>query len=96
MTDEPILRSGDHGEWVRHLQQMLTVAGHDPGPADGAFGDRTLASVWAYQSSFGLVVDGVVGPDTWFQLYVPPSLDTVVPTVRRLSRSLVKVDVPAV
>jgi peptidoglycan hydrolase-like protein with peptidoglycan-binding domain len=73
VTDEPILRRGDHGEWVSHLQRLLAKAGHDPGPDDGKLGDRTQASVWAYQRAFGLAVDGVIGPDTWFALHLPPS-----------------------
>jgi peptidoglycan hydrolase-like protein with peptidoglycan-binding domain len=73
VTDEPILRRGDCGEWVSHLQQVLAKAGQDPGPVDGEFGERTQASVWAFQRAFGLVVDGVIGADTWFNLHKPQS-----------------------
>jgi murein L,D-transpeptidase YcbB/YkuD len=74
VTDEPILRRGDHGEWVGHLQRLLAQAGHDPGPVDGRFGDRTQDTVRAYQRAFGLAIDGVVGPDTWFALHLPSSV----------------------
>lgn len=71
MPDEPVLRRGDHGEWVCHVQRLLAKAGHYPGPVDGEFGDQTQSSVWAYQKAFGLVVDGEIGPDTWFTLHLP-------------------------
>jgi len=49
---------------VRQLQQALTAAGYDPGPADGTFGEQTEAAVAAFQQANGLSVDGRVGPDT--------------------------------
>jgi peptidoglycan hydrolase-like protein with peptidoglycan-binding domain len=71
MSDEQILRHGDSGTWVSHLQQLLLRTGYDPGPVDGEFGDETEAAVLAYQRGLRLAVDGVVGPDTWFALYRP-------------------------
>lgn len=61
----PTLRRGARGDAVRHLQDHLRAAGHDPGRTDGSFGPRTDAAVRAFQASRGLVVDGVVGPRTW-------------------------------
>ena len=49
---------------VRELQQALTAAGYDPGPADGTYGEQTEAAVVAFQQSNGLSVDGRVGPET--------------------------------
>jgi peptidoglycan hydrolase-like protein with peptidoglycan-binding domain len=49
---------------VTQLQQALTSAGYDPGPADGTFGDRTDAAVKAFQQTNDLTADGVVGPET--------------------------------
>jgi hypothetical protein len=49
---------------VEQLQQALTKAGYDPGPADGTFGPRTEAAVVAFQEANGLSVDGRVGPET--------------------------------
>ena len=49
---------------VEQLQQALTKAGYDPGPADGTFGRRTEAAVVAFQEANGLSVDGRVGPET--------------------------------
>ena len=49
---------------VEELQQALSTAGYDPGPADGTFGRRTEAAVAAFQAANGLSVDGRVGPET--------------------------------
>ena len=49
---------------VEQLQQALSKAGYDPGPADGTFGRRTEAAVVAFQEANGLSVDGRVGPET--------------------------------
>jgi hypothetical protein len=59
------LKSGSRGEDVRHVQELLQMAGHDPGPMDGIFGSRTDQAVRAFQGSRQLVQDGVVGPRTW-------------------------------
>lgn len=58
------ITTGQRGEQVRRLQQDLERLGFDCGPLDGVFGRKTLAAVRAFQSSRGLVVDGVVGPRT--------------------------------
>jgi len=49
---------------VRQLQQALTAAGYEPGPADGTYGEQTEAAVVAFQKANGLSVDGRVGPET--------------------------------
>jgi Putative peptidoglycan binding domain len=49
---------------IEELQQALSRAGYDPGPADGTFGRRTEAAVVAFQQANGLSVDGRVGPET--------------------------------
>lgn len=49
---------------IKELQQALSSAGYDPGPADGTFGRRTEAAVVAFQQDNDLSVDGVVGPET--------------------------------
>lgn len=58
------LRSGDSGEDVRELQELLRGAGYDPGPIDGVFGRRTEDAVIAFQRARGLSPDGAVGPST--------------------------------
>ncbi|WP_100444721.1 caspase family protein [Glycomyces xiaoerkulensis] len=59
------LRLGSRGEDVRHVQQLLQMTGHDPGPVDGVFGRRTDQAVRDFQGAAGLVQDGVVGPRSW-------------------------------
>ena len=49
---------------IEELQQALSKAGYDPGPADGTFGRLTEAAVVAFQEANGLSVDGRVGPET--------------------------------
>lgn len=48
---------------VTLLQQKLAI------PADGRFGDGTLAAVKLFQKKNGLTQDGIVGPNTWTSLF---------------------------
>jgi peptidoglycan hydrolase-like protein with peptidoglycan-binding domain len=48
---------------VRLLQGKLAI------PADGRFGQQTLAAVREFQRRRGLVIDGIVGPATWTALF---------------------------
>ena len=61
----PILRIGSTGEAVKRLQASLTNLGYNPGPIDGIFGSKTETAVKSFQKSKGLVVDGIVGNNTW-------------------------------
>jgi len=68
------LRFGDQGEAVRQIQQATNrIAPRHPGrlwiiPESGIFGEQTRDAIFAFQSIFGLGVDGVVGPNTWNRL----------------------------
>ncbi|GAG28349.1 unnamed protein product, partial [marine sediment metagenome] len=61
------------------MQQQLAYHGHADREtadktscaADGAFGSGTDSSAKSFQSSKGLVVDGVVGGNTWTELDKP-------------------------
>ena len=64
-----ILERGDEGADVRALQYLLNAQGVATG-IDGDFGPGTDSSVRSFQSSRGLVADGVVGPGTWSALMV--------------------------
>lgn len=69
-TDKPTLRKGDKGEAVREMQNKLLEAGctlPEHG-ADGDFGAETLEAVKAYQTTHGLISDGICGPLTWASL----------------------------
>jgi N-acetylmuramoyl-L-alanine amidase len=65
------IRTGDHGEDVRDVQERLAALGFhlEAGEVAGAeYGDTTQDAVRAFQQERGLLVDGVVGPDTRFEL----------------------------
>ena len=53
-----------HGSAVKRLQEQLDHLGFDYGANDGIFGRDTEMAVKAFQSEFGLTVDGIVGPAT--------------------------------
>jgi len=63
-----VLRPGARGTDVSQLQQVLALAGHDPGGSDGILGPDTQAAIEAFQSQAGLDVDGKIGPNTRAQL----------------------------
>jgi len=66
VEDRPTLEEGDEGPDVMDLQRMIP---HFSGVVDGDFGPITKDNVIRYQSSRGLEIDGVVGPETWQALY---------------------------
>ena len=59
------LKKGSKGTEVQQLQTMLKALGYDCGLADGAFGAKTDAAVRAFQQKEGLLIDGIVGKQTW-------------------------------
>jgi N-acetylmuramoyl-L-alanine amidase len=62
---------GTHGERVREIQARLLALGFhiEVTEVDAhAFGDGTEAAVRAFQQERGLLVDGLVGPDSWDEL----------------------------
>lgn len=59
-----LLKTGTHGEQVRHLQARLQALGFYQGQVDGQFGIGTKEAVMWFQSQHQLQVDGMVGPDT--------------------------------
>ncbi|GIN08653.1 hypothetical protein J1TS1_27980 [Shouchella clausii] len=59
------VRKGAKGNLTRVLQALLYMAGQNPGPFDGAFGDGTEKAVRAFQRAKGLSVDGIAGKATW-------------------------------
>ncbi len=65
----PTLTAGMHGGPVEALQRLLESfkdqIGVSPGEADGIFGDKTLRSVRALQTTARITADGIVGPTTW-------------------------------
>lgn len=61
----PVVRIGDRRPAVEQLQRLLSDAGVDPGPIDGIFGPATESAVLRFQRQRTLVVDGIVGSQTW-------------------------------
>ena len=70
-----VLKEGDQGAEVIHLQALLADHGHAPakskkkgGGWDGVFGPNTTEAVKQLQAEHQLVVDGKVGRQTWCAL----------------------------
>ena len=70
---EPVLKKGAKGQSVTKLQELLCKAGFNV-VIDGEFGRQTQKAVRAFQTEnidkygWPLVVDGVVGPLSWWSL----------------------------
>ncbi len=60
-----LIKRGSKGRQVAELQTLLNTKGFDTGTPDGIFGRGTEKAVKEFQSSAGLVADGVVGNMTW-------------------------------
>lgn len=65
-----LIRKNNHGPQVLDVQQRLGSLGYQIPSEErgGEFGDGTLAAVRTFQQARGLIVDGIVGPDTWREL----------------------------
>ena len=66
----PQLSKGSKGDKVRVLQELLLGRGYDLGTygADGDFGATTHRRVVGFQTTQGLIADGIVGENTWRKL----------------------------
>lgn len=62
------VKKGSKGTEVQQLQTMLNALGYDCGTADGIFGTKTDVAVRAFQQKEGLLIDGIVGKQTWMLL----------------------------
>ncbi|MTH53167.1 hypothetical protein GKZ89_07050 [Bacillus mangrovi] len=63
-----VLKPGNIGKPVADLQNKLKAWGAYSGPADGIYGSGTKRAVASFQSSKGLVSDGIAGPATYRKL----------------------------
>ena len=52
------------GDDVLMLQERLLELGYDAGRANGVFGQQTEQALKNFQRDYGLIVDGMCGPDT--------------------------------
>ena len=50
------------------LQEKLVSLGYNTNGVDGIFGTGTEKAVISFQKNNGLVVDGIVGKNTWKEL----------------------------
>jgi peptidoglycan hydrolase-like protein with peptidoglycan-binding domain len=67
--DAPVLSLGSEGPAVVSLQRLLVLWGEPlPHGVDGQFGPETDFAVRSFQVKHQLVLDGVVGPQTWGNL----------------------------
>lgn len=71
---DPLMEGPD----VQYIQKRLTELGFYTGPVNGVYGPETRDSVIRAQQSFGLVTDGIVGPDTYNSLGISPKDDVTV------------------
>lgn len=60
-----LVKLGMQGENVRQVQQLLEEQGYSPGNVDGVCGPATIKAIKRFQGDNNLVVDGIVGEDTY-------------------------------
>ena len=88
------LRFGSNGPMIEFLQNLLQKLGFYTGTIDGIFGASTINAVLAFQRSFGIVPDGIVGATTWNALspYINGTLGFIVPTNISYSSSILNIN----
>ena len=77
---------------VKKIQEKLISLGFSCGSygADGIFGNATYNAIKAFQKARGLVVDGIVGPNTYNALFGSTTVNrTAGPSVKELQEALV-------
>ncbi|MFF3396735.1 helix-turn-helix domain-containing protein [Streptomyces sp. NPDC002669] len=67
-TREMLLDINSTGFDVVEAQCLLREKGFDPGVFDGLYDERTKGAAKKFQQAHHLVVDGIIGPDTWREL----------------------------
>lgn len=64
-SPDQFLRIGDEGDEVSIFQLKLRALGYlEPGYNDGVFDRATADALIEFQAQYGLVVDGIFGPQT--------------------------------
>ncbi len=67
-VETPLLKRGMRGDTVEHMQALLVAWNQKALPdwgIDGDFGPETASWVRKFQRAKSLLVDGIVGPQTW-------------------------------
>ena len=65
---QPTISIGSTGEAVTYLRESLVKLSYNPGPIEGIFGPNTEITVKLFQKDKALVVDGIVGNNTWLSI----------------------------
>lgn len=60
---DKLIKVGSKGENVKKIQKVVNVEG------DGIFGPKTENAVKRYQKNNNLVVDGIIGKNTWGRMF---------------------------
>lgn len=68
----PVLQRGSSGAAVATLQKVLKLTGDFCAEVNGIFDPKTEVAVRAFQKRKGLVIDGIVGFNTWCALSKVP------------------------
>jgi N-acetylmuramoyl-L-alanine amidase len=63
-----LIRVGDRSAEVTDVQTRLRALGFEIDDENGAFGSSTERATRTFQQRRGLLVDGIVGPQTWTEL----------------------------
>ncbi|MDQ3951716.1 MAG: peptidoglycan-binding protein, partial [Actinomycetota bacterium] len=63
-----LIRQGDRSQQVADVQARLRALGLKVDDETGTFGDSTRHAVRTFQQRRGILVDGIVGPNTWTEL----------------------------
>lgn len=63
-----LIRQGDRSEQVADVQARLRALGLPVEDEAGVFADSTRHAVRTFQQTRGILVDGIVGPNTWTEL----------------------------
>lgn len=85
----PTVKPDNRGEVTWTVQLLLRARGQNVS-VDGSFGPATQAAVRSFQSSVGIVSDGLVGPQTWERLVVTLRVGTGGDAVKALQRQLIE------
>jgi hypothetical protein len=67
-TSTAFVEANSRGWEVIEAQCLLRYHGYDPGVPDGEYDVQAKNATERFQRDHGLVVDGMVGPDTWREL----------------------------
>jgi N-acetylmuramoyl-L-alanine amidase len=63
-----LIKAGERSKRVADVQSRLRGLGYKVDDELGSFEADTIAAVRAFQQSRGIIVDGIVGPNTWQEL----------------------------